>query len=367
MWLLLLALAAPALAALAVAGAAARQGRPIVTGCLLECGVQDQSCVTQCQVCVEEHQCATLKSSRCGDCLREVRESTYARATAHGVAVDSGGVPLAHEGVQLRLEAARFRSVDEVRVARNARDSVLVAQRQVEWAAEEWTDQSMKLRQAKAEVKLAESQRARSTLQHAKKIKKLKSQITSTQFERQRLEEELEKSQRKLRNREEGSGRRTLPAVEAVAGGGVIDRERAREWALQRHLGTHERMEKHLEKRLRYEEEHAKWLDRGLEKDVEKAEQRLGENADRVRHARAVTRMAEDNLRQSKDRYRSAQAMSLRAGKVVDHLEGMLKDRLGPIMPEPPMSYEGGPNQTVASQQVEPSNATAPPAELAYT
>lgn len=341
-------------AALQGAGAA-RLGRPIVTGCLLECGVQDQSCATQCQVCVEEHRCATLKSDRCGVCLREVRESTYARATANGVSIDSGGVPLAREGVHVRLEAARFSSVDEIRLTRRARDAVLVAQRQVEWAAEECIDQSRELHKAKARLELAQKQYAISTIEHAKKVKKLKSQIATTQFERTRLQKELDKGEGEPKTRRDApDSRHTNP--EGAARGEAVDEAQAREWALQRHLGMQERMEKHLEERLRYEEEHAKWLDRGLEKDVKKAEQGVEGAVGRLRHIRAIERLAEDNLREAKDRYLSAQAMSLRAGKVVDHLEGMIKDRLGPIMPDPPMSYEGGPNQTVP-----------PSAELAYT
>ncbi|CAK0884235.1 unnamed protein product [Prorocentrum cordatum] len=351
-------------AALQGAGAA-RLGRPIVTGCLLECGVQDQSCVTQCQVCVEEQKCRTLRSDRCGVCLREVRDSTRARATANGVTIDSGGVPLAHEGVQVRLEAARFRSVDEIRLTRRARDAVLVAQRQVEWAAEEWTDQSHELHRAKARLKLAQEQYAISTVEHAKKVKKLESQIARTRLERARLQEELRGAEREARGaREAGAGQgaararagggRTSP--EGAARGEAVDKATAREWALRRHLGMQERMEKHLEERLRYEEEHAKWLVRGLEKDVKKAEQDVEGAAGRLRYTRAIARLAEDNLREAKDRYLSAQAMSLRAGKVVDHLEGMIKDRLGPMMPDPPMSYEGGPNQTVP-----------PSADLAYT
>eukprot|EP00928_Gymnodinium_smaydae_P062959 TRINITY_DN4667_c0_g2_i2.p1 TRINITY_DN4667_c0_g2~~TRINITY_DN4667_c0_g2_i2.p1 ORF type:complete len:268 (-),score=24.12 TRINITY_DN4667_c0_g2_i2:184-987(-) len=122
--------------------------RPVITGCFRQCGIDDQTCVTQCQVCVEQHRCSTLAHG-CEVCVKEVREMLREADTLDAGVVDSGGASLAIDALRLQKQEATEVAVSAQRRLLHQRDQVLQAQRQVEWAAAERRESRGRLKYAR--------------------------------------------------------------------------------------------------------------------------------------------------------------------------------------------------------------------------
>jgi hypothetical protein len=134
-------------------------GIPMITGCLQACGLNDQVCVTDCQVCVERHHCKRVDESHCKMCAAEVAAESEDVSSGNlrnsgsdkkmrDLVLDSGGVPLIRDGVQNLLLRAQADEISEKRHLRRARNDVLRAQRQSDWATRQRHEETSDLRDA---------------------------------------------------------------------------------------------------------------------------------------------------------------------------------------------------------------------------
>lgn len=291
----------PIAAALSVKLRGVQEG-PLITGCLDECGGQDQNCVTECQVCVEENRCERLVSN-CSICLREVHAARRRFKAAGNEVMDSGGVPLRHEGVRQRLQWARLQVLFAGRQLRRARIGVLQALRQVEWAREEIRADVVKVKQARRELEKKEEQVRKWEAESEQKLQQLRRR-------EDRLKQDVIRTKRQLARarREAAEKRRALDEAkgqDAIHSRAATSSERAvqrLEWKLRMFRAHLYR----ARKERKAQEKNAGWLRRGMRREVRETTQEMKEKVQELKEARNSENKSRVALHLAKERYKRA-------------------------------------------------------------
>lgn len=278
--------------------------RPIITGCLEECGTEDQSCVTQCEVCVEQNACPRLLGN-CSVCLEEARSMKLDRFKRGDIGTDSGGQALEHEGIRQRFRFARLQAMDTTHDLRDRRDGVLQAQRGVEWAAEETREEVDRLK--KTEDHLAE------TKDEAKRWgERSKAKLAEMHEQRLQLRKAVNRTLRQLRvaNRDLAENKRELAEAEDLAHAGAKVRKvivNARvvtrlHWKLRKQKREMEKARTAYNKQKR----DSSWFQRGLQKEVQEVAQVVKKQAKMLDDAHEMEKTSRKQLHKAKDKYREA-------------------------------------------------------------
>jgi len=298
------------------------QLRPIITGCLKACGVQDQTCATQCQVCVEMRGCKTLAAGDCGTCRAEVRAALRWSETVGDSLMDSGGQALLRDGVRLRLQHARLTALDAKRRLRRARGGILNAQRQAEWAADEHENEVTRLHESQSILRHKEHELEEWQQEHAqrleamrKELAKRREEVNRTKQHRARAKQRLFKMRRRLA-RAEGQRRESWQRLEAEA-------ERSYErW--HKRLKEERQAMKHLKQRLRKHEDNAEWIEEGLNREIREAQNLVDGDLRKLREARSMEELSRGELENAKQQYREAAVASQQRDTVAARLQERL-------------------------------------------
>lgn len=318
-WLFLLF--SPRCAALRALG----QRRPIITGCLAECGVEEQSCMTHCQVCVEEHGCRTV--SGCGGCQLEARRMRQSVNSLDDLTGDSGGVPLWREGLRARLLRARLEALDATRQLRRKRSEVLQAQRQVEWTMEERQEETRRLREADSLLKKAQAEASQWSRRSEEKLNATQGEAEELGAEVMRTERQLNEARARLhqaRKRLHGSGEQTSALRDLALARDVVRRLRLR---VKDQYQEKKRAKHVLQENLR----DAEWVEKGFRKEVQQAKEGLKAVAKELRIVREMEALHRQQLEKAKARYRDAAVASQRSEGDATDLEMKLKKAPLPI------------------------------------
>mmetsp|Transcript_78398 Transcript_78398/g.199304 ORF Transcript_78398/g.199304 Transcript_78398/m.199304 type:complete len:364 (-) Transcript_78398:49-1140(-) len=298
--------------------------RPIITGCLAECGAGEQSCVTDCQVCVEKNVCGDL--ANCKICRDEARE-TKKRFEAQGnnsVLGDSGGAPLVHEGIRQLMMRAQLQSLEGHRRLRSSRTSVLEAQRLAEWAVEERKEELDKLRATRAEVdnndKNKEMWLSRATL----KLNGTREEVTALEKELRQKKKELNRLERRVEKRRVAAiggdiSQASQMASEIVATTRVIRRMK---WQIKE-------LEKEVEKKedvQRKEENDVKWFKKGLVDRGLRMARDMKEQVKSLKAMKANEKVYRQQLRSARQDYRNAVNLTRNFTHEVRRLETELEE-----------------------------------------
>lgn len=292
-------------------GAAAR---PIITGCLQECGVQDQSCTTECEVCVEEHQCLKVTQD-CGECLEQAQQTRklakFNEAEGQFMA-DSGGAPMVHDDIRTELVNAKLMSVDGKQKLRQARDAVLQAQRNAEWSAAERAEQAQKLHAAKNLLKDDEDEVTEWKLHNEKAGKKHRAKLKRKREEQHSAEKRLRKTMKELERAE-----------------GMTDDDEnstSTKEQLQQEVVEERKAVKKAEKAAEEASQDAGWIDRELQKEMSESKRNVKRNIKDLKMARALERMSRERLEEAKKRYREASKASQKLEANVVELEARIHE-----------------------------------------
>mmetsp|Transcript_47717 Transcript_47717/g.102261 ORF Transcript_47717/g.102261 Transcript_47717/m.102261 type:complete len:352 (+) Transcript_47717:231-1286(+) len=318
-WLLLLC--SPRCTALMALG----RRRPIITGCLAECGVEEQSCMTQCQVCVEEHGCRSV--SDCGGCQLEARRMRQSFNSLDGVVGDSGGLPLSREGLRAQLLRARLEALDATRKLRHVRGEVLQGQRQVEWTVEERQEETMRLREADSLLKKAQAEASQWSRRSEEKLNATREEAEERSAEVMRTERQLSEARVRLhraRQQLHGSGEQTSTLRDLALARDVVRRLRLR-------VKDQYRKRKRAQRVLRENLRDAEWVKKGLHKEVQRAKEGLKAVAKELRIVREMEALHRQQLENAKAHYRETAAASQRSEGEAAHLEMKLKKTPLPI------------------------------------
>lgn len=301
--------------------------RPIVTGCLGECGTKDQSCLTDCEVCVENHRCSVVHLG-CHSCLRAARASRRkSEEKGRGPVNDSGGIPLIREGIRVHLQHAQLRAFDSHRALRKARDGIIKAQRDAEWASQERREAVARLHKVRLGLKDAESDVVKWELKHAKKMQAMRAKTSENRLARQRAKKRLKDAKDDLREAMTQQQHRD-------AGDEAEDQHRDQvatavdaEWERRRQVEEKQQAVVHAENDLRKVRNDADWLDRGLQKDVHKARARAKRTLQDLHTARAMERVTRQELEAAKRDYLRLAATTQRHDKARERLETKLQNQ----------------------------------------
>lgn len=308
-----------------------RAERPILTGCLQECGYKHNVCITMCEACVEKHRCTALrgesktffdkKAKKCDVCLKQTQKLRKWSQKSQANTIDSGGPPLLHDSYAQRLYAAEVDFADERRQLQKATDSVLEAQREVEWSAQERREERKRLDIAKVQLKAAQKKvgkwdakhRGEMTVQemakskHWRKVKQLKHQIRRAEAELEENEDELHEARRKRRFNHTD-----------------VDTLEEKEWEQRRKVEVLERdLKDELDQKAK-DKADAGWVASELREDVEADWRRVHRRKNQVRLGKQLQEMAEHHLKMSQTKYLKADAVRMKKEKEISRLRTQL-------------------------------------------
>jgi len=305
--------------------------RPIITGCLKECGTRDQSCATQCQVCVEMHGCKLLADEECSECLEQVRATVRWSKTVNDGVLDSGGRSQLKDGVRMHLAATKLHVWDAKRHLHRARDGVINAQRQVEWAVEENRRQAERLQESESLLKRKEEEVVKWRTEHAKRLKALHGEVATMRKEQQRTKHHLRQGLRRLRRvqqrlarseeHKEHWTRLEMAAEQAV-------KRRRKQCKEQKHDL------KLLKERIQQREDDAVWLEKGLRREIREAKELVEKDRRQLQLERDFLCVSRERLEEAKQHYRKAVATTTHEGEVLRKLQKRL-DHFALTPPKP--------------------------------
>mmetsp|Transcript_20171 Transcript_20171/g.47013 ORF Transcript_20171/g.47013 Transcript_20171/m.47013 type:complete len:391 (-) Transcript_20171:75-1247(-) len=168
-------------------------GVPIMTGCLQLCGPDDQSCTTQCEVCVEMAKCESISDPACSDCAEQSDTWRRASKASEDWTTDGGGIPMVRDSTRTELQRAAFSERTGLHRFRLARRGVLQAQRHAEWALEERHEEAERLRESKEALKDAKAAMHKWDVENSKQLKELDAALAEKEEAVRILESQLEK------------------------------------------------------------------------------------------------------------------------------------------------------------------------------
>lgn len=299
--------------------------RPIITGCLKECGYKEQTCVTQCQVCVEHNECRIL--GKCDKCLREAHDMRMRAQKMDKGILDDGGVSMMRDGMMAEMTRAKLQAIDRKRELRGAREGVLKAQREAEWAAEERHMAAMTLIEARQVLKGARLEVTRWKLRNAKKLKAMRARAREQRLERQKAERKLAAAKRKYSKAEKRlriASNESATETNSSKGEDNDDVER-----LAREVEERQEAVESAERDVETTSADGEWLDRGLRRRVKSAQQGARKKREELLVARAHERVARERLEDAKEHYITAVRSSQQADKAAEDSE--LKLRKAPV------------------------------------
>jgi hypothetical protein len=218
------------------------------------------------------------------------------------------------------LERAQLEALDKARELRRARGKVLKAQREAEWAEEEWKANAATLRQAKLTLRRSKDEAAKWDLQRANDMQGEQARVLQHQSEVLRLERGLQRARKELHEaRAELAGDPQSKDNEVARHRYRVADNEVRE--LKRQLAAQQKASARAHEALEKKQKNADWLDRGFHSETEKAARGVKKAVYEVRAARAMARLSRKKLSDSKDRYRQAVKASQRSDRAAMHLE----------------------------------------------
>jgi len=283
--------------------------RPVITGCLRECGNRDQSCATQCQVCVEMSGCASLASEDCGACRAEVREARRWAETASAGTMDSGGRPMLREGAEMEFRHAHLSSLDAKRRLRHARGIILRAQRQAEWAHRENLEEVERLRESKTVLKRREEELKEWHQEHTERLRAMREELGERRGVLKRTERYLVRAKERLFRVRKRLGR--FHAGKRHERWQHLEHEAEEAYERRRaEVREQRRSIKRIRLKLRMRKEDAKWLGQGLRREIEEARELVGRDLGQVEATRGLWEHSRRELERAKERYWEASDVS---------------------------------------------------------
>merc|ERR1712100_184203 len=178
---------------------------------------------------------------------------------------DSGGTSMIRDGIKTALERAQVNEYHSRRELRQARERVLTAQRQAEWASQEREEDTEQLKEAKRGFENSRDDVAHWRLRSAKKLKairakrrKLRQRKEDAEKDLKKAEERLEKAERRLERKE----------------GDRVDNE-AKVAESRQEVKAYSKKAQDTEDDLAQQKKDAEWLDRGLKDDVDRSKRGL--------------------------------------------------------------------------------------------
>lgn len=311
-----------------VSGVASR--RPIITGCLKECQYKDQSCVTQCQVCVEKHECRVL--GECDTCLNEANAWMHAAKKMGQGILDDGGASLRRDGLLAELTQAKMVALESKRALRNTREGVLTAQREAEYAIQERRDAATKLAETRRVLKGERLEVTRWKLQNEKKLKAMRARAREERQERQKAERAVEaaklkhreaKQRLRIASNENGDANETEAdeTTESEKDEDVTADQLAEQRQLEIEVEKRQQAVEQAERDVEKTSADGEWLDRGLRRRVKSAQGGARKAREELLVSRAHERVSQERLEDAKLHYVTAVKSSQQADKAAEQAE----------------------------------------------
>jgi len=298
--------------------------RPIITGCLKECGYKEQTCVTQCQVCIEQNECRIL--GKCDPCLREAHNARMSAKKIDNVILDLGGVSMMRDGMMAEMTQAKLLALESKRRLVKTRQGVLKAQREAEWAAEERHLAALNLIEARQVLKGARLEVTRWKLQNEKKLKAMRARAREQRLQRQKAERKLAAAKSKYS--------KAQTKLEKASNTSVTDDSQDDDevWRLANDVEERQQAVESAEGDVEKTSADGEWLDRGLRRRVKSAQSGARKAREELLVARAHERVARQRLDEAKVHYQTSVQSSQQADKAAEDSEQRL--RKAPIQKE---------------------------------
>lgn len=254
------------------------------------------------------HRCKTVMGKKCRRCrlralkAKHMRKQAEKGKKADSMMFDSGGVASKHDHVRMQLFGAKLEALDAERQLRRARGEVLKAQRQAEWSMEESSDVAARLHEARGVLERKERELQDTKVANAKALKHARSEVSEQRSDLKKVEARLVKAadrakfvRQKLRySRNRARWQRIWP--------GVRDAHLKLEAQAKFKKETVRRLKDDLHK----QETKARFMERALTRENNKARQLVEQDNSRLHAAHAMERLLREQLEKAKEAYRKA-------------------------------------------------------------
>jgi hypothetical protein len=240
--------------------------------------------------------------------------------------IDAGGVAMKRDGLLSEMTRARLEAVDRLRELRTARQGVLTAQRESEWASEERHMSAQKLDQDREGLKNSRREVTKWKLDNEKKLKAMRARAREQRQERQKAERKLEEAERK-----HAKAQRKLQVAEANISDFEIDddnniTEEADEvWQLRRDVEQRGQAVEDAEKLVEKTKTDSEWLDHDLRRKVKTSQSSAKRSREELLESRARERVSGTHLEEAKEAYFEAVKESKQADKAAQEAERKLR------------------------------------------
>jgi len=234
---------------------------------------------------------------------------------------------MVRDGLRMQWQQARLLSLTAHRNLRIARNAVLEAQRTSEWAAEERTTQTKRLKEMEEALQAAQKNAMKKSLHRAKHLKKMRDLTREVTIEKQEAEQRLAKAQRKLQS--------ANAAVKHMQHGhgdwkDLKDAQVAARQSLEQVKKDEARLEV-VKEAYEKKNDDTNWRDSQQTKELEAKQKALTKQESHMRQARQMDALFRDTLEEEKAKYWKV----LVASEMLDERAAALKKNLtDQIFPE---------------------------------
>jgi hypothetical protein len=287
---------------------------------------------------VEQNECRIL--GKCDECFKEAHEVMMKAKKIDSGILDAGGVAMMRDGLMAEMTRAKLESLERMREVRLAREGVLEAQREAEWATEERHTSAGKLIESRQALKGERLEVTRWKLQNEKKLKKMRARAREQRLERQKAERKLEAAKRKYskakqRFRVASTNTTANAANESIDEEDVQDEDSLQEgeevWKLAKEVERRQEAVERAEKDVERTSADGEWLDRGLRRRVKGAQSGARKSREDLLESRARERVSRQRLEEAKEHYVRAVNAAKFADKAAQEAEQKL--RKAPMSP----------------------------------
>lgn len=227
--------------------------------------------MTQCQVCIEQNECRIL--GKCDTCLKAAHDQKMMASRSQNGTVDAGGVAMQRDGLMAEMTSLRLEALNRLRDLRTARQGVLTAQREAEWASEERHTSAHHLEEAREGLKDSRREISRWKLENEKKLKAKRVKARQQRLERQRAERKLADARREFSKAQDELREASFNTDEADSGDTNSSNVTAEDiWELQREAREKQQAVEAAERDLDNASRETEYLDRGLQQRVKGAQ-----------------------------------------------------------------------------------------------
>jgi hypothetical protein len=228
------------------------------------------------------------------------------------------------DGLKAEMTQARLEALNKKRQLRVARENVIKAQRQVEYATQERHMKVESLEDATQVLKGSKSEVSKWKIRNEKKLKAARAKAREQRQEKKRAERKLAAAKSKYHK---AKRRLRIASNESItnSSANASSQDEEEVWKAQRDVEERRQAVEDAELQVDQTSADAEWLDRGLQRRVKDSQRGAKKAREELLEGRARERVSKESLEEAKDNYLEALSASKESDKVAEETELKLR------------------------------------------